>query len=94
MICQICGKDFKSASHIKKKHNIDSKTYYDTYLGNIGTCKICGKPTAFDGINVGYKTYCSIKCAQNDPEVRNRVTANTKKNLKKIWSRKCSTNSI
>ena len=49
MICNICGKEFNAANHIKKIYNITSKEYYDTYIkqGNEGKCKICGKSTAF-----------------------------------------------
>lgn len=84
MICKICGKEFNAANHIKKIHNITSKEYYDTYIkqGNDGKCKVCGKSTMFMGIKIGYKSYCSVKCAQNDPEVRKQVTETTKSNLK------------
>lgn len=83
MICQICGKEIKSNNHFNKAHNITVKTYYDKYLKSeeVGQCKICGKETSFIGITTGYRLYCSVKCSQNDPEVRAKVLETTQKNL-------------
>ena len=38
MICKICGKEFKASNHIKKKHNLTSKEYYDLYLKTENEC--------------------------------------------------------
>lgn len=83
MICQICGKEFKSASHIKKAHNICVKDYYDKYIKqpNEEICIRCGKPTTFKGINKGYCKYCSVKCSQNDFTVREKVSTTYKKTM-------------
>lgn len=83
MICKICGKEFKASNHIKKKHNLTSKEYYDLYIKteNECKCKICDKPTEFLSLNNGYRSFCSVKCAQNDKEVRNKVLETTKNNL-------------
>lgn len=35
----------------------------------------------FTRLHTGYKTYCSVKCAQNDPEVREKVSQTTKISL-------------
>ena len=73
MICEICGKEFESnigfGSHIKQKHKIETKQYYDTYLKqkDEGICT-CGKETKFANINIGYVKHCSLKCAHNDEE--------------------------
>lgn len=81
LICQICGKEFKSASHLRKKHNISAKEYYDTYLNhNEGIC-YCGKETAFLGLDSGYRRFCSVKCARNNSEVSARINQTTKTNL-------------
>lgn len=84
MICAICGKEFKFANHISLAHNIPDKEYYDLYLkkSNEGKCIICGKDTKFYGINHGYKKYCSVKCARNDPSINEKIINTTKKNLK------------
>ena len=81
MICKICGKEFNAANHIKKQHNLTSQEYYDIYIGTPGKCKMCGKPTVFKGLKQGYKTYCSVKCAQNDIDIRQKVSSTTKSNL-------------
>ncbi len=83
MICEICGKDFNGAAHINKKHNINIKEYYDKYIKqqNEGICPICGKPTTFRGLKIGYTKYCSVKCSQNDPVVREKVSTTYKKTM-------------
>ena len=83
MICEICGKEFNGAAHINKKHNINTKDYYDKYIKqqNEGICPICGKPTTFKGLKIGYTKYCSVKCSQNDPVVREKVSTTYKKTM-------------
>ena len=82
MICQICNKDFKNATHISKKHKISVQEYYDTYIKKDGedVCKICGKKTNFIGINYGYHTYCSKKCASKDEVLKQKQIETAKKN--------------
>ena len=73
--CEICNTMFPSYSslsnHIRQTHKIDSHTYFDTYIKkqNDNICLICGKPTKFLGLHKGYRTYCSKKCASNDPNI-------------------------
>lgn len=77
--CKICGQSFEKraqlTSHIQYSHKeYNSKTYYDKFLKKEGEgfCKTCGKPTLFKGLFNGYQTYCGIKCAWQDPEVKDR----------------------
>ena len=77
MICKICNKEFGNKgfdSHIKFKHNLSSKEYFDLYEKSFkdGFCKICGKETLFFGATRGYAKYCGNKCAQLDPETRDK----------------------
>jgi len=52
-----------------------SHEYYSKHNG-VGVCHVCGSPTQFHNINVGYATTCSRKCAailhrrnlKNNPE--------------------------
>ena len=68
--CPICNREYfkddwaNIVGHLKKKHNISSKEYYDKYLKkeNEGTCKNCGKETRFLNISKGYKETCSFAC--------------------------------
>ena len=73
MQCKICNEIFKSnkdlSIHIRYKHKIQSKIYYDTYLKkeNEGKCKLCGKSTKFINITQGY-TICCINCRYKNKE--------------------------
>jgi hypothetical protein len=66
--CKICGQEFTNycsvTTHTKRKHNIDSKTYYATYFktNNEGFCKNCGKPVEYRDLQHGYREFCSRKC--------------------------------
>lgn len=66
--CKICGQEFTNycsvTTHTKRKHNIDSKTYYDTYfkLDSEGFCKNCKKPVEYRDLQHGYRAFCSRKC--------------------------------
>lgn len=77
-ICKICGFDAATSGglsrHILGTHKIDSKKYYDKYIKrkNEGFCKLCGNPTSWISINLGYLTYCSTKCCNSDPELTNK----------------------
>ena len=52
MICQICNKEINTkgfSTHIRHKHSISGKSYYDKYLkqDTDGYCITCGKETGF-----------------------------------------------
>lgn len=74
-ICKICFEGhFLFKQHLKKAHNLSLQEYYDLYLkenSNEGKCKLCGKETKFNGLN-GYNIYCSLKCSNNDPDVKEK----------------------
>ncbi len=75
--CEICGKKYNNyrclGSHIKQKHNISTKEYYNKYLKkeNEGMCE-CGKETNFETLNLGYRKFCSIKCSRNSNKVKEK----------------------
>lgn len=76
--CKICGQECGPkgiSSHLKRKHQLSSKDYYDTYLKTDSECKckICGKETTFCTILTGYRQYCSTKCSNLDPEIREKI---------------------
>jgi len=70
--CEICQELTKydnqhfTKYHLKVKHALSSKEYYDTYVSNNSNdkyCKTCGKELRFKNIIVGYgKGYCSNTC--------------------------------
>lgn len=86
MICNICNKEFKSyqslSMHIKTSHKLNQKDYYDQYMkkDNEGYCLVCGKPTIYLKLSLGYQKHCSCKCAQNNPNVNLFITNNPQKN--------------
>ena len=75
MKCAICGKDIPKLGYHIKKHGLNTKDYYDKFIKkeNEGKCIICGKPTTFDGLHVGYKLHCSCTCAQLDPNTQTKL---------------------
>ena len=68
MKCVICNQEFdtwrKIARHIKDKHNMSTKEYYDKYInsGSEHICPICGSQNNFMNMNLGYHTTCSHSC--------------------------------
>lgn len=66
ILCQICNRECKNyislGQHIKS-HGYNAEMYYIEFVSNDNKCKICGKPTRFVSISVGYKPTCSAKCA-------------------------------
>ena len=66
--CKICGQEFMNycsvTTHTKRKHKIDSKSYYDTYFkcDNEGFCKNCGISVEYRDLQHGYREFCSRKC--------------------------------
>lgn len=79
-VCQICKEEFdnnkKLISHIRFKHNMSSKDYYDKYLRKEGDgiCPVCGKPTKFRNISLGYTENCSSSCAQKNPKTQEKIS--------------------
>jgi hypothetical protein len=74
--CKICGETVKIlGTHVKHVHKIKSEEYYIKYVDtseNAGKCVVCGKPTKFGSLNIGYYKACSAKCAQANPETRKK----------------------
>jgi len=67
-VCKECGTTFDCAENLSKHvkhHGINNKTYYDKWFkgSNEGNCMICGRETKFNGIQKGYRKYCSRKCS-------------------------------
>lgn len=66
--CKLCKETFKDSFHFSmhiRLHKMTPKEYYDKYLKKEGEgiCKVCGKPTTFNGTAKGYASYCPGKCA-------------------------------
>lgn len=81
MHCEICknDRDFSVrslAAHIRKAHHITKKEYYDEYLKkpNEGKCLICGKPTKFSTLRIGYLKFCSFPCSVKGMDYSYRKT--------------------
>lgn len=94
LICKICNKKCKSTksllSHVKYSHNMIVQNYYD-YCYQPGKCKICGKSTNFISFKLGYRQYCSSKCAaiSNETKLKREQT-----NLDKYGYKNISQNEI
>ena len=76
MICAICKREFPKsnnlANHITRTHKIPIQQYYDTYIQSNCRCVVCGNPTTFVNLSVGYKKHCSTKCSANDSAVKTK----------------------
>lgn len=66
--CQICDRQFSKFSfsfhsHLKNKHKLTSKEYYDKYLksDNEELCSTCNKSAKFQSIGSGYRNTCGNK---------------------------------
>ncbi len=76
--CKICGKEcnsFMSLSlHIKSKHLLTPKQYYDEYIRveSEGICPVCGKETSFRSIRDGYRRYCR-PCTFVNSDVKSKI---------------------
>lgn len=78
MHCKICNLDIGDngfGRHLKTAHNLDSKSYYDTYCKTEtdGYCTVCNTETHFVNLKVGYKKHCCNSCAQKDPNTRAKI---------------------
>lgn len=61
------------ANHVRQKHGIFAKDYYDAYLkknDQEGHCLGCGSPTRFKNLGEGYFLYCSNNCYNRSPIAR------------------------
>ena len=75
-ICNFTSKTLGGLqSHIAHTHKLSSKEYYDTYLWDrkSGVCPICGKPTKYVNMRMGYLKHCSFKCSGNDLDTQKKV---------------------
>ena len=75
MVCKICGKDLKSMfpHHLKTKHNLEPKDYYDTYVEpKIEHNCICGNPTSFINVQTGYRQFCCQDCARKNALIKTK----------------------
>ena len=81
--CKICNNNYYDNSglfyHIKFTHKISKKKYYDLYYKKDGdsVCIICSGSTNFYHDEFRYFDYCSSKCVNNDPNIRDKID-NTK----------------
>lgn len=95
--CAICNEQLHSDStrahvytklfyHINTIHGItNQKEYYDDFIKqdeNEGICPICGKETEFKSIALGYNTYCSVECSNENARRTNDSAINTYKEIK------------
>ena len=108
-ICKLCDKLYKNAkalvAHINRGHHISSKDYYNKFLkeSDEGVCIVCGGETSFVSITKGYSSFCSLKCSNNSPLVKQKyidsclsrygVTSTNKlENVKEKKKQTCLTN--
>lgn len=75
IICQICERELGIRGfwcHLKHKHHLTYKEYYDIYRRKEGEgiCPECGKETTLYRGN--YLRFCSSRCAVNNPEIKER----------------------
>ena len=76
--CEICGKECKGYTglgiHVYRAHDIHSKDYFIKYLNNgITPVCYCGKETKFTNLRIGFRKFCSSKCAQNSEVIREKI---------------------
>jgi len=90
LICKICENYYITyrgiSSHVRQKHNISIKDYYDIFLKKDyeEICTICGNSTTFHSIRYGYRKFCSSRlCINNDP-IRLEILKNRNRNKEEI----------
>lgn len=77
--CLICEQESSPKSfhsHLKHKHNMTTKEYYDEFLKKEGDgiCLTCGAETKFLGILRGYRKFCPNKaCINQNKAVRDKI---------------------
>ncbi len=86
--CKICHKTFNTNrglwQHLKYSHNnMSKKEYFDMFFkeNNIGICLVCSGNTKFDFRHFNYFTYCSPKCSNRSPIVRQKIIETNIKNF-------------
>lgn len=78
LICRLCGREFKDyhilGNHISIVHNLNTKEYYDKFFKKEieGKCQECNKETSYEGLNIGYLKFCSLKCSNNNVDIQNK----------------------
>ncbi len=83
--CKICNEEFNTPKQLSwhvKHHSMTNQQYYDTYLKkpNEGICQVCGKPTTFISMNLGYHQHCSKACTNADKQLQEkRINTNLSK---------------
>lgn len=83
--CKICNAEFETPKQLSwhvKHHNMTNQQYYDVYLKkpNEGICQVCGKPTSFISMNLGYRQHCSKACTNADTQPQEkRISTNLAK---------------
>jgi len=97
-MCKFCGyrcDTFRGLSnHIKNVHGITSKEYHILIHGP-GKCKICGSDTEFKNLNIGFRDFCSVKCANvykgMQDEIRKKISLAQKDKPRKRHSKETKT---
>lgn len=81
--CKICNKKFCSfralSNHIKLEHKLTSAKYYLEYIDSNHFCDVCGKPTNFHNLALGFYKHCSRECI-NKSKLHIESVAKTKQN--------------
>lgn len=81
--CAICSRIITGslARHVSKAHNILAKEYYDAYLirDSEGKCSICGNPTRFVKLSMGYEKKCRACNYKSAEALEKRKNTNLKK---------------
>jgi hypothetical protein len=85
----------KLSKHIKHKHKIEIKDYYDNYVKTEkeGFCAICEKETKYRGISMGYGETCCDSCRailfrrrlKQDTEKFEKFSNKVKNNMISEW---------
>ena len=93
MICEICGKEIGIKGfglHVKSKHKVDVKEYYNKYVGPIKYCVYCGKEGEFK-FTTGYKNYCCREHYYHTDEYKEaneKISKSYEKRDMKLWMEK------
>jgi len=100
--CLICYEEFnnkrKFTNHLRNKHNITQKSYYDTFFSknDDGICPLCKGETTFRNLKRGYDKYCSGICAslnrKQSQETKKKISIANKKVSKKSKKKRNKTN--